>query len=550
MGTKNRNRDNVDFTYSYWMNVSLKSQLIIAIAIFITELVINTLLYVTRSQGYSPDNVVQKFMRYFVLTSVINFGCVLVSWIYSKRSSDFDMKNMVILSLSVVICTDVAFSHYQFAPTLCIFIVPLINSIVFEDLYLCTHVLTLSSIGLLISVIARGLDHEYNKDIVPEGMIALTLLVCMYIFARIIIAGLQRRREELGNALLDAEKAKTTKEQNKISLNMLETLARALDAKDKYTNGHASRVSIYSTMLAEAVGMDPEEITRLKFEALLHDIGKIGIPDAVLNKPDKLTDMEFSIIKSHSVLGSNILKDLTVFPGAADVAKFHHERYDGKGYPSGLAGEKIPYHARITCIADCYDAMSSDRIYRSALPKDVIREELVKGRGTQFDPELLDAFLVLFDSNKLNVDLKSQMSELPENTADVVAAIENVLWHINNQDGVNDFKKFYVYMRNIGLRYDRSVEVVSIRLHISNDVICSDAEFAVIRNNLRTAIHKNIRAVDMHFDYSENQQLIIFLDAGIENIDVIVERIYFDFYKNNDQSKIMLTHKINSEVEL
>lgn len=186
-----------------------------------------------------------------------------------------------------------------------------------------------------------------------------------------------------------------------LSEEMVETLARTIDAKDRYTNGHSFRVSAYALTLAEALGWSKEEIKELEREALLHDIGKIGVPDAVLNKPGKLTESEFETIKSHTVIGKTILEGLDGMDAAAEVAAYHHERYDGNGYPEGLRGTEIPAHARVISIADAYDAMSSNRVYRKRLAADVIRDELVKGRGTQFDPDFLPVFLRLFDEGKV-----------------------------------------------------------------------------------------------------------------------------------------------------
>ena len=183
-----------------------------------------------------------------------------------------------------------------------------------------------------------------------------------------------------------------------LSREIVQTLAVTIDAKDRYTNGHSFRVSWYSMALARKIGWDEKEIRILGREGLLHDIGKIGIPDAVLNKPGRLTDEEFTIIKSHTVVGDKILGHSGSLTDAAQVAHHHHERYDGRGYPDHLRGEEIPLHARLVAIADAYDAMRSDRIYRTGLAPDVIRSEMIKGRGTQFDPELLDDFLELMDT--------------------------------------------------------------------------------------------------------------------------------------------------------
>ncbi len=179
-------------------------------------------------------------------------------------------------------------------------------------------------------------------------------------------------------------------------------LAVAIDAKDRYTNGHSFRVSAYAVTLARHLGWAEEEIAALRREAMLHDIGKIGIPDEVLNKPGRLTDAEFDIIQSHAAIGGSILEHSDSMLEAAEVARFHHERYGGGGYPAGRKGEEIPLHARVVAVADAYDAMRSDRIYRKGLAPDAIHAELVRGRGTQFDPALLDAFLVLADNGVLD----------------------------------------------------------------------------------------------------------------------------------------------------
>lgn len=189
---------------------------------------------------------------------------------------------------------------------------------------------------------------------------------------------------------------------DKLNEEMVETLAVTIDAKDKYTNGHSFRVSWYSVALARQLGWTEEEIDELEREALLHDIGKIGVPDSVLNKPDRLTDEEYAVIKSHTTIGGEILSRSENLKSAAEVAHYHHERYDGNGYPDRLSGEEIPLHARVVAIADAYDAMRSDRIYRRGLPLDVIREELIKWRGKQFDPGMLDRFLELTDNGVLD----------------------------------------------------------------------------------------------------------------------------------------------------
>ena len=188
----------------------------------------------------------------------------------------------------------------------------------------------------------------------------------------------------------------------RLSKEVVEALAKAIDAKDRYTNGHSFRVASYSVALAERLGWAKEERDALYQEALLHDIGKIGIQDAVLNKPGTLTDEEYAEIKKHTVIGRNILAGMEDMSDTALVVMYHHERYDGEGYPAGLAGEAIPSHARIVAIADAYDAMHADRIYRKAFPREKIRREYVAQRGLQFDPAYTDVFIQLIDDGTLD----------------------------------------------------------------------------------------------------------------------------------------------------
>ncbi|MBR4559151.1 MAG: response regulator [Fibrobacter sp.] len=196
-----------------------------------------------------------------------------------------------------------------------------------------------------------------------------------------------------------AELEESRRKHEILSLQVVKTLASAIDAKDRYTNGHSSRVAKYSKEIALRAGKSIEYQDEIYFVALLHDIGKIGIPDNILNKNSKLTDEEYETIKQHPSIGVEILRNITEMPNIEIGAHYHHERFDGKGYPEGLAGYEIPEIARIIAVADAYDAMSSRRSYRAALPQNIVREEIVKGRGYQFDPAFADVMLKMIDED-------------------------------------------------------------------------------------------------------------------------------------------------------
>ena len=182
---------------------------------------------------------------------------------------------------------------------------------------------------------------------------------------------------------------------NKIIRESIETFTGFIDAKDPYTNGHSNRVAQYTRLIAEKMGYEGEELDRIYYVALLHDCGKIGVPDNILCKPGKLTDEEFQTIKSHTVRGGEILNHFKSLDGVSEGALYHHERYDGKGYPKGLAGEDIPLIARIICVADSFDAMNSNRVYRKKLTREYIINEIESNKGRQFDPAIADVMLKL-----------------------------------------------------------------------------------------------------------------------------------------------------------
>ena len=186
-------------------------------------------------------------------------------------------------------------------------------------------------------------------------------------------------------------------------------LVSAIDAKDQYTHGHSSRVAEYSRKIAEFAGKSPSECEEIYYVALLHDVGKIGIPEAIIGKDGRLTDEEYAVIKQHPVIGAQILQSITEYPYISIGARFHHERFDGKGYPESLKGTDIPEVARIISVADAYDAMTSKRSYRDPIPQEKVREELIEGAGSQFDPEFANIMLHLLD-----LDSEYEMKEHAE----------------------------------------------------------------------------------------------------------------------------------------
>lgn len=260
----------------------------------------------------------------------------------------------------------------------------------------------LTLIGLsavMISAIIEGLSVYFVVSIsgmfMGIGMIILLFMSTLRTIRDVHNMEVQRQQRAL---------EKRRQQTERLSLQMMQTLALTVEAKDEYTRGHSHRVAEYAALIAKELHWSPEEILKLKYAAHLHDIGKVGIPDTILNKPTRLTPEEYAVTKEHTVIGGEILKNITLLKQSADVARHHHERYDGKGYPDGLKGTDISLYARIIAIADGYDVMNTNHSCRNSLPEASIIREFRENSGTQFDPELTEIFLMLLEEHRLDIN--------------------------------------------------------------------------------------------------------------------------------------------------
>jgi putative nucleotidyltransferase with HDIG domain len=195
--------------------------------------------------------------------------------------------------------------------------------------------------------------------------------------------------------------ARMEEKQHSTFVRTMESLATALEARDEYTRGHSQRVCEVSMLLGDRMGYSPEALEELRVGTVLHDIGKIGVPDAVLNKRGKLTEEEFEIMKSHTVTGYEICRPLMLSEGVLMIIRNHHEKLDGSGYPDGLKGGELPLSLRIVCVADAFDAMSSRRPYRGIMEQDEVLAELSRHAGTQFDPVVVESLKELLRLDRL-----------------------------------------------------------------------------------------------------------------------------------------------------
>lgn len=306
-------------------------------------------------------------------------------------------------------------NHYQRGPLFIVcYIVPLVSlfiqlSSIFDLYSSLSRVIRTSLICFTVIPIIASIVQIFVYGISLTNISIVGTAVLLYIFALIDINNTAEKATRL-----ELEYLKKSQQSSKRLFEQTATaLVNAIDAKDKYTHGHSSRVAEYSRKIAEALGKSEDECQEIYYAALLHDVGKIGIPKEIINKEGKLTKEEYEVIKQHPVVGKQILSSISEYPYLSIGANHHHERYDGKGYPDKLKGEDIPEIARIVAVADAYDAMTSKRSYRDPIPQQKVREEFVKGAGAQFDPEFAKIMLHLIDlDSEYEMKEKADVKEL------------------------------------------------------------------------------------------------------------------------------------------
>ncbi|MCK5219514.1 GAF domain-containing protein, partial [bacterium] len=282
--------------------------------------------------------------------------------------------------------------------------------------------------SVLIPAVKKSPLYNEEKDHVYAGrnLIACPLSIRKKVFGVICIndriGGKEFTRDDLdllnalaAKAAIAIENVELYASLRRDYLNTIKALAAAVDAKDHYTHGHSNKVMAFSAIIAQELGLNEKEIEKIKFSALLHDVGKIGISEGVLNKPSGLTEREFDIIAMHPILGVSIVQNIESLKDLIPIILHHHERYDGGGYPEGKSGYSIPLGARIVAVADAWDVMTSERAYRRALPREFAIAELRKCSGGQFDPEVVKAFLLA-----LKKGLKEKSFEIEEESKDLV----------------------------------------------------------------------------------------------------------------------------------
>ena len=380
------------------------------------KLFIKYFLVKTPMSDYSRKYAFVK--RLFLLIELFFIG---VSYYFAYKTGTADkliyIVAAVILGISFLLSTlfDSYYHRPDFSSTLFCIMLPIITAYMFYMHIGGTGLLILSALSPVILILFCDFQSGTFSSMAVLAVMALfmftrlgsaagtayslddrtyMLISGIFVFITIFLIGLHKHKE---SAMMQRKSDRRNRSQYADFMSsmtqMILSISNALDARDKYVQRHSARVAEYSVMLGRKLGLSDIELEELKQIALLHDIGKIGVSDVVLNKHSRLTDEEYELIKNHTVIGGDILKDLAILPKASFGAIYHHERFDGTGYPYQLKGYQIPFEARIISIADSFDAMNSSRVYRKRMNEEIIMRELENGKGTQFDPDMLELFL-------------------------------------------------------------------------------------------------------------------------------------------------------------
>lgn len=348
--------------------------------------------------------------------------------IVDKDKKDLVQMKKILRKSYLVSCAETAAQAIDYAEKMC------------PDLILLNYSLPDGDAGYVIDTITGNgnageipfvliIDSEVSEKDLPEFHPQVKDFIAKPIVPVILQTRLDRVIElQILHRNLEGEIEKQREQINQLSLQSIVTIAQTIDARDRYAKGHSIRVALYCREMAEKLGWEEKDVEDLYYIALLHDIGKVAVEDAVLNKASALTPEEYEHVKRHTIIGGEMVKNTTFIPGVEDGVRYHHEHYDGSGY-AGMKGSKIPLIARIIAIADAYEAMTSDRSYRKRLTKEEAREELVRGKGSQFDPALTDTFLELLDEgmsvDETSVEDAFDSEEMIGETGDLLRQVFN-----------------------------------------------------------------------------------------------------------------------------
>lgn len=465
---------------------------------------------------YSYWNNVQK-KRYSIWYNIVNGVLLgfsfLMTVLYCFKVAeffDFALLNYVFIAAGIVV---------SFVTTL----IDLFKHRMWEYRY--------SALGMCCVLIAGALELVLSrlKPFYAAGFYLSISLVMM-----LLLSSVQGIRD-----LID-EYRNRERHMGEMTLRTIRTVAGTIDAKDEYTGGHSTRVAEYAVRLARALGKTEEECRNIHYIGLMHDIGKIGVPDVILNKNGKLVQDEYSLMRLHTTIGCEIIGDIDTVPGLREGVLYHHEWYNGKGYPVGLKGKEIPEIARILCLADSYDAMTSNRVYRRRLSDEEVRKEIERCSGTQFDPDLAKIFISLLDSGNIKPETNDGFENIYDEGKSLSLALQKLIQKNNTYTGAYEmtnpeFMRMIVYIIKLAERNRQSLIVKLFSVKAKNGEMLEGETAEKGGELLRRAISETIRSTDITTPYSVVKRLVLFMNMNPENSEHVTSCIIDHFSKLDEE---------------
>ena len=495
---------------------------------FLTGLIAEVTFFFIRYSIYGLGQPVGKYLLWHVfLPSGINLVLYLTAVLLMKHNKEDEKAQNYIPVMTLVFQAAVLGTfHYSYSLLMTLFLIPIFLSTVFGDRELCTATVLISLLSETILLLVRWYltmrSGNDDMEFLPEAVLAYAILVAGGVTAvRMVDRFLDLRDAE-------AKEREREKAMN-MNMQMVSTLVNTIEAKDPYTNGHSNRVAMYAREIAARAGKDKDYLQRLYYMSILHDIGKIGIPDRILTKTGDLDPEEMSIIQTHPIVGAEILSDITQMPGIEIGARSHHEHYDGTGYPDGLAGDKIPEEARIIAVADAYDAMTSERSYRNAFSQEAARQEMEDGRGTQFDPQFLDIMLDMIDKDEYFAMHGTDTDDLLG-----IVQLRALLGREEERSGALQtnsygFEEIYHFLRRYARRNACEVQLVLITMEPENEQLAQRLMEPQVHDKwmgaLAGVVKKSVRQTDVECQLGLSQYMVILTDTSRVNADIALVRI-------------------------
>ncbi len=460
---------------------------------------------------------------HLVITTGINLGIVLIAHILmQKYKHDDKVRNYIPLMTLAALVTAIGSMHPTFPMLMLLYLFPIFLSTGFNDRDICNTTLIVSLLGETVILLIRWYESMQTGSsdpmFLPEACITYVILVTGGIVSQTMHVGVRDIQDA------DYQERENVKTKN-MNMQMVTTLVNTIEAKDPYTNGHSNRVAMYAREIAVRAGKDEEYLNRLYYMSILHDIGKIGIPDRILTKRGELTAGEQSVIRTHPMVGAEILSDITQMPGIEIGARSHHEHYDGTGYPDGLAGDAIPEEARIIAVADAYDAMTSERSYRMAYSQEQVREEIRRGRGVQFDPVFADIMLDMIDK-----DENFAMHGTDTDDLFGIVQLRALLGRDEEKNGALQassagFEEIYHFLRRYARRNSCEVQLVLITMSNENTMPGETWFHEEWMGKLSATVKRCVRQTDVECQLGLSQYMVILTDTSTVNAEIALMRI-------------------------